>query len=167
MLSGLLHRPGPSPAFLTNRELCSSDFPSRGQASDVKYSLEALAVDVPGCKHQGRQPRRQEAWSRPKQASVLPPCQQDRLHNLRDPWQNEKCMPLVPKLVRLSRWYNRTLNQVRGPSKHESHTYEASPIPGPWFLHLSNGWMMATWTGSGEHEVGDISRRFSEQHEVG
>lgn len=88
---------------------------------------------------QGRQPRRQEAWSRPKQASVLPPCQQDRLHNLRDPWQNEKCMPLVPKLVRLSRWYSRALNQVWGPSKHESHTYEASPIPGPWFLHRSNG----------------------------
>ena len=36
-----------------------------------------------------------------------------------------------------------------------------------WFLHLPNGWMMAIWSGSGEHEVGDISRRFSEQHEVG
>lgn len=26
---------------------------------------------------------------------------------------------------------------------------------------------MATWSGSGEDEVGDISRRFSDQHELG
>lgn len=57
LLSGLLHCSGPSPASLTDRELCSSDFSGRGQASDVKCSLEALAVDVPGCKHPGEAAR--------------------------------------------------------------------------------------------------------------
>lgn len=72
---------------------------------------------------------------------------QDWLHNLGGPVQNENVRPLLKKLLRISRWCQRALNQAGGPSEHSALCNCTGHLPMKLALesHRCWGWHLLTY----------------------